>query len=90
MVIFKENPAQQPWFLEISDLHDNWNFTAFDKNWTDDDQITILWLKEVFISQTKLAIEGEKRILIVDIHKSHKTGNFMFECYKNNIHLIFY
>ena len=45
-------------------------------------------MREVFIPDT--ATEGnEKRLLILDSHASHQTDEFIFECFRNDIYILF-
>jgi hypothetical protein len=49
----------------------------------------LIWLKTVFIPLTEPENKNEPRLLILDGHGSHMTEEFLFECYNNNIFLIF-
>jgi hypothetical protein len=66
---------------------ESWNFTATKKGWTDD-SVALKWLQEIFIPETKPP-NGECRLLILDGHGNHTTIDFMWECYINNIYLLF-
>ncbi|KAL6362279.1 hypothetical protein LRP88_03552 [Fusarium phalaenopsidis] len=81
LVIYKGKTVQQSWFPEdphFLDFLKDWDFTCSEKGWTNN-HIATLWLKKIFIPQTKPAKEGDKRLLIIDGHGSHITGEFMLE-----------
>ncbi|CAG9953199.1 unnamed protein product [Clonostachys rosea f. rosea IK726] len=87
LVIFKGKTVQQQWFPdELGHLKD-WHFTASNKGWTSN-SIALAWLREVFIPSTRPSPPCW-RLLIVDGHKSHETVEFMWECFKNHIWLLF-
>jgi hypothetical protein len=79
MVIFK---GIQP--LDSFPPHSipTWRF-AFSKNGWTDNNLVLVWLKEVFIPSTKPSEPGAPRLLIMDGHKSHQTDEFIFECMNN-------
>jgi hypothetical protein len=88
LVMFKGKSVQQQWFP--TDLKDfkGWEFTATENGWTSD--ITALeWLQKVFIPQSAPRNSSEARLLILDGHGSHETTEFMWECFSNNIYLLF-
>jgi len=88
LVIFKGKSVQQQWFPdEISFLQD-WHFWASEKGWTND-SIALKWLLEVFIPQTRPSTPQGKRLLIIDGHGSHETDDFLYNCFKHDIYLIF-
>jgi hypothetical protein len=87
LVIFKGKTVQMQYFPEEMKGLDGWSFEASEKGWTDD-SIALKWLKQVFIPQTKPETPSS-RLLIVDGHGSHVTDDFMWECFKNDIYLIF-
>jgi 4-hydroxybenzoate polyprenyltransferase len=91
LVIYKGQTVQQSWFPEdphFLDFLKDWDFTCSQKGWTNN-QIATLWLKKIFIPKTKPAKEGDKRLLIIDGHGSHITDEFMFECFWNDIHILY-
>jgi hypothetical protein len=87
-VIFKGKTLQQQHFPDDLDFLNNWNFSCSEKGWTSH-QIALIWLKTVFIPLTEPENKNEPRLLILDGHGSHMTEEFLFECYNNNIFLIF-
>ena len=88
LVIFKGKTLQQQWFPIKLDNYEGWEFTATDNGWTTD-STGLEWLKEVFIPQSAPTRPKEARLLVLDGHGSHETTQFMLECFKNNIHLLF-
>lgn len=78
---------QNQWFPSEVDFLADWAFEASEKGWTSD-AIALKWLQEIFIPQTKQK-KPSKRLLIVDGHGSHCTDDFLYECYKNDIYLLF-
>ena len=87
LVIFKGKTVQHQWFPTELDRLQDWQFVAQPNGWTSD-TIAIEWLKEVFIPGTKTT-NNEKRLLIFDGHGSHQTDEFMYECFLNDIYLLF-
>lgn len=88
LVIFKGKSVQQQWYGPSIKQFENWEFTATDNGWTTDDT-AVEWLQKVFIPQTAPRDPLEPRLLILDGHGSHETDEFMWECYSNNIQLLF-
>ena len=88
LVIFKGKSVQQQWFPMGLEPYRGWKFTATENGWTSDDT-ALEWLQKVFIPQTAPRDLKEPRLLILDGHGSHETLEFMWECYSNNIHLLF-
>ncbi|KAM5342380.1 hypothetical protein ACJ41O_013346 [Fusarium nematophilum] len=88
LVIFKGKSVQQQWFPEELAFLNDWNFTATETGWTDN-KIALTWLRDIFIPETRPEKPDEKRLLILDGHGSHATADFMFECYRNGIYLLF-
>jgi hypothetical protein len=70
------------------DFLDDWYFSCSEKGWTNN-HIALIWLKTVFIPSTMPDDPKELRLLILDGHGSHMTEDFLFECYINNIFVLF-
>ena len=87
LVIFKGKTDQQQWPPEDCGFLSSWDFKSSTEEWTDD-KIALTWLKTIFIPQTIPKKEGKKRLLIIDGHSSHATDDFMFECFKNGIYIL--
>ena len=88
LVIFKGKTVQQQWFPTQLAKYKGWQFTATDNGWTTNDT-GLEWLKKVFIPQTRPQDPSEARLLVLDGHGSHESTEFMWECFQNNIHLLF-
>ncbi|RKK17109.1 hypothetical protein BFJ66_g18038, partial [Fusarium oxysporum f. sp. cepae] len=88
LVIFKGKTVQQQHFPEKLDFLEDWEFTCSEKGWTNN-HMALIWLKTVFIPSTKPENPKEPRLLILDGHGSHMTEDFLFECYNNNIFVLF-
>lgn len=88
LIIYKGKSVQQQWFPVDLTPYKDWNFTATDNGWTTN-ATCLEWLKKVFIPQTTPSQSNEARLLILDGHGSHETTEFMIECFKHNIHLLF-
>ncbi|KAF7920907.1 hypothetical protein EAE99_007759 [Botrytis elliptica] len=88
LIIYKIKSIQQQWFSIELDIYKDWKFHTTENEWTIN-EIGLAWLKEVFIPQTAPSDPKEARLLVLDGHGSHETIQFMFECFKNNIHLLF-
>ncbi len=87
LVIFKGNSVQAQWFEDTAGLAD-WRFSYSKNGWTSN-ALALEWLQDVFIPLTRPQKPKEYRLLVVDGHGSHTTDDFMYECFKNNIHLSF-
>jgi hypothetical protein len=66
----------------------DWELIATKNSWTIDDT-ALEWLQKVFIPQTVPRDHSEVRLLVLDGHRSHETTEFMWECFSNNIQLLF-
>jgi hypothetical protein len=87
-VIFKGKTVQQQHFPEDLDFLDGWEFSCSENGWTSN-KLALVWLRKVFIPSTKPENKNEPRLLILDGHGSHMTEEFLWECYNNNIYLLF-
>ncbi|EGU78243.1 hypothetical protein FOXB_11246, partial [Fusarium oxysporum f. sp. conglutinans Fo5176] len=79
---------QQQHFPEDLDFLDDWEFSCSEKGWTSN-KLALIWLRKVFIPSTQPEKKNEPRLLILDGHGSHMTEKFLWECYDNNIYLLF-
>ena len=87
-VVFRGKSVQQQWFpIEKDDLKD-WLFTASDKGWINR-TIALEWLQRVYIPSTQPQDPSQRRLLILDGHDSHTSDDFMWNCFNNNIQLVF-
>ncbi|CAI6101447.1 unnamed protein product [Clonostachys chloroleuca] len=69
-------------------FNEKWLFATSQNGWISN-ALALEWLQRVFIPETAPADPSEARLLIVDGHGSHATPEFMWECFQNNIFLLF-
>src|SRR5205814_334362 len=86
VIIFKGKSVQVQWFK--AEVARPWYYTYSENGWTSN-AIALEWLEKVFIPETKPLDASEPRLLIVDGHGSHTTDDFMWNCYSENIFLLF-
>ena len=89
LVIYNGKSIQQQWFPDklLPKLR-NWSFTVSENGWTSNSH-TLEWLTKVFIPRTKPQDPQQRRLLILDGHGSHVQDQFMFECFKHHVHLLY-
>jgi hypothetical protein len=88
LVIFKGNSLQQQWYpLDLKPFK-GWKWDHQKKGWTDN-SIGLEWLRKVFIPLTQPDDPFEARLLVLDGHGSHATVEFIWECFQNNIQLLY-
>jgi succinylglutamate desuccinylase len=80
-VIFKGKQYQSTWFDE--DFPEDWQLSLSSNGWTTN-QHGLEWLKH-FDLHTISRSKGQKRLLIIDAHESHKSSEFIDYCSQNNI-----
>jgi hypothetical protein len=88
LVIHRGTLAHAPldaWFPPSEECPD-WYYGFTKKGWTDNDY-SLAWLTEVFLPQTRQ--DDEWRLLLVDGHGSHSTGEFQWECLSNQVVLVY-
>jgi 4-hydroxybenzoate polyprenyltransferase len=85
VIIFKGKNPQSSWF-DIKEVPD-WFYTQTENAWTSND-LALAWLCKVFIPETK-PDDDSYRILLMDGHGSHETVDFMYECHKHKIRLVY-
>ncbi|CAG9950939.1 unnamed protein product [Clonostachys rosea f. rosea IK726] len=85
-VVFKGEAVQQQWFKD--NFNEKWLFAISQNGWISN-ALALEWLQRVFIPETAPTDPSEARLLIVDGHGSHATPEFMWECFQNNIFLLF-
>jgi hypothetical protein len=75
---------QDHWFLPNDQLPDwVWGFST--KGWTNND-LAVDWLRKVYLPETYRP--GKHRLLILDGHESHISGEFQYLCLQNDVHLV--
>ena len=81
LVIFKGRSVQQQGSPYNIDFLEDWNFTCFEKGWTNN-QIALQWLRDVFIPETVPKDPQEQWLLILSdpssIADSTPTGKMTF------------
>lgn len=85
MVIFKGNKTVNSFYYK--DMS-QWTVTFSLNSWMSND-LTIVWLQEVFLLQTKPSDSEAAWILILDGHGSHININFILECLDHHVHPVF-
>ncbi|SCN90426.1 related to transposase [Fusarium fujikuroi] len=70
------------------DFLEDWEFACSDKGWTSN-KLALVWLRKVFIPSTQPEKKNEPQLLILNGYGSHVTEDFLWECYNNNIYLLF-
>jgi len=88
LVIFKGLTVQQQWFPNALEDHNGWQFTASKKGWMEE-RIAIEWLRRVFLPQTVPDDPRDWRLLVIDGHHTHTTVDFMWECFSNQVYILF-
>lgn len=89
-IVFTGASLQGQWFppkaeLEVDFL--DWKFDYSLTGWSNS-QIVLKWLKEVYLPQTQP--QGDEwRLLILDEHSSHTTGDFMATAWLNKVQLVY-
>lgn len=87
-IIYKEKSIQHDWLSENPEEYKDWCFTLSEKGWSSS-EIGLEWLKKIFIPLTKPE-KPQMRLLIVNGHGCHATTDFMWECYTNDIHVLYF
>lgn len=84
-VIFKGTDLQGQWFPEG---FPNWGYAASPSGWSNSD-IAIMWLRDIFLPQTKPDKPGQWRILVIDNHSTHIPLKFMYLAWKNKVYCLY-
>lgn len=85
LIIYKAAHHQERW-VRMKDNRMGWSYATSSRGWTDD-ELGFEWLK-IFDKQTRIDGQPVSRILILDNHGSHVTGQCIRYCIDNNIILI--
>lgn len=86
VVIFKGKSVQLQWFSK--EFSEDWYVKASENGWSSN-SIALEWLESVFIPETAPNDASEARLLVSDGRGSHSTPEFMWQCFQNNIFLLF-
>ena len=89
LVIFRGQTTQQQWFPD-NELHrfKHWLFTTSKNGWTSNSH-ALKWPNKLFIPHTKPLNPDQYRLLILDGHGSHATDDFIWDCFQNQIYIIY-
>ncbi|SJX62091.1 related to transposase [Sporisorium reilianum f. sp. reilianum] len=78
----KLHTVGEQWHME--DILATWHFSKGPSSWTDND-LTILWVENIFDVNTKLSMPSEWCLLIIDSHASHTSSRFINTLWKRHI-----
>ena len=81
MVIFTGQLHQKKWY---DGLPSDWVIATSSNGWTNN-ELGLIWLKEVFHKHTKDQTVGVYQLLVLDGHGSHATADFDHFCKENKI-----
>jgi hypothetical protein len=84
LVLFKGKNLQSSWFP--TETPSNWRFDSTENAFTSN-AIGFKWLMEVFLPET--ACGPQTRLLLCDNHGSHITVDFMYQCFVNNVQMVY-
>lgn len=85
MIIFKAQNTNTSWIPKDTPL--NWHFSTSNSGWTSNSH-RFEWLHKVFEPELRKKSGNRPRMLIMDGHSSHITGNMIALCIENNIDLL--
>jgi hypothetical protein len=83
-ILFKGKDLQSTWFPPDTPL--NWKFRCTENAFTTN-KVGLDWLRRIFLPQTEN--NGAARLLLCDNHASHVSVPFMYECFVQNVQLVF-
>jgi hypothetical protein len=82
-IIFKGKIQKKSWYEDLEREHGH-AIALSDKGWTNND-LAIDWFERTFGPRSKVRQQGEWRLLILDGHASHISGNAVRYCLKEKI-----
>lgn len=82
VIIFEGKVHQSTWYSDTLPL--DWVIGVSENGWTDN-ELGLIWLKEVFEKYTAHRTKGIYRLLILDGHGSHVTPEFDLFCKEHSI-----
>lgn len=88
VVIYKGKTVQQQWYPKALGSYKDWHFATSEKGWTND-EIGLEWLVKKFLPLTTPSDPEQRRLLILDGHHSHTTHEFMWQCYRNKVQVLY-
>ena len=83
LIIFEGKVHLSTWYKEEIIPYD-WAIGVSENGWTNN-KLGMTWLHTIFNKHTKDRTKGRYRLLILDGHKSHVTGEFEQFCMQNDI-----
>ena len=85
VIIFKAKNTNTGWIPKDTPL--NWHFSTSNSGWTSNSH-GFKWLRKVFEPESRKKTGNRPRLLIMDGHSSHITGDMIALCIDNNIDLL--
>jgi hypothetical protein len=85
MIIFKAQNINTSWIPK--DTPANWHFSTSNSGWTSNSH-GFEWLRKVFEPESRKKSGNRPRLLIMDGHSSHITGDLIALCMDNDIDLL--
>ncbi|KAF4621713.1 hypothetical protein G7Y89_g14491 [Cudoniella acicularis] len=85
MIIFKAKNTNTGWIPQ--DTPSNWHFSTCNSGWTSNSH-GFEWLRKVFEPESGKKSGHQPRLLIMDGHSSHITGDMIALCMENDIDLL--
>jgi hypothetical protein len=85
-IIFRGKSLDKSIFPEDRPELQSWHYATSKRGWTSN-ILALEWLQKVFLPQTE--VPGQRRLLVLDGHRSHATTDFMWECYSHNVYLLY-
>jgi hypothetical protein len=85
MIIFKAQNTNTSWIPK--DTPANWHFSTSNSGWTSNSH-GFEWLRKVFEPESRKKSGNRPRLLIMDGHSSHITGDLIALCIENDIDLL--
>jgi DDE superfamily endonuclease len=82
LIILKGQLHLAPWY-RVEGLPNDWRISVSENGWTDN-EIGLEWIKH-FHEHTIRRTKGQYRLLILDGHESHHSGEFEEYCKQNSI-----
>lgn len=79
-----EDPGRDHLVDEIYNDHSTWEFALSTEVWKDN-RLGLRWLQKCFIPRAGARRKGEHILLILDNHPSHRIGEFIYDCYVDQI-----
>jgi hypothetical protein len=85
MIIFKAQNTNSAWIPQ--DTPSSWQFSTSASGWTSNSH-GYEWLRKIFMPESLQKSGGQPRLLVMDGHSSHITGNVIALCMENDVDLL--